>query len=145
MPHLFQNFILLLASLYHLAAGIFVLGPKTWAQYFAKNLYSLNIPIEYEPRYEVTLKFLGAMAVSLAVLLGLILLKGNGILKTYTLITLGLLFILRACLRIQLKQTIFDAYQLSYQRSMINIVFNISIGLITLLVAFLNFRSGYDQ
>jgi hypothetical protein len=133
------NIIILLTCLYHLIAGIFVLGPKSWTQFFANNTYHLEIPNQYEPRYEVTLRFLGSMAIALSLLLVSILFLGSPLLKTFVLAILGLLFYGRAFLRIYLKQTIIDAYQLSFKKSLTNIIFNILIGTIALSTAFLSF------
>jgi hypothetical protein len=129
----FPDLIILLSGLYHFVAGIFVLGPKSWALFFAKNTYQLNIPSEYEPRYEITLKFLGLMAIALSFHLFTILLIGPKEIKIFSLIILGTLFIARAFLRIQYKQKIYDAYQLSFDKSKINIVFNITIGIASIL------------
>jgi hypothetical protein len=133
------NIIIFLTCFYHLVAGIFVLGPKSWTQFFANNTYQLIIPNQYEPRYEVTLRFLGSMAVSLSLLLFSILIMGSLQLKTFVLVILGLLFCGRALLRIYLKQTIIDAYQLSFKKSLTNIIFNFVIGTMTLVTAYLSF------
>lgn len=136
------DLILLLASAYHFIAGSFVLGPKSWAKFFAKNTYRLNIPDLYEPRYEVTLRFLGILAVSFSILLFMILNHGDLILKRYSLYLLSFLFIGRAYLRFHLRQTILDAYQLDFKKSFINIVFNIAIGIITLIFAYLSMKGS---
>jgi hypothetical protein len=141
MTKFLLDFILILTSLYHLVAGIFVLGPKKWTQFFGKKTYRLDIPDLYEPRYEIVLRFLGVMAICLSNLLFLIYYEGSEILKVHVLILLGLLFIGRAILRIFLKQTLYDAYQLDFKRSLVNIIFNIIIGMTTLTVAYISYTS----
>jgi hypothetical protein len=79
------------------------------------------------------------MAVALSFILLSILILGSPQQKTFVLAILGLLFFGRAILRIYLKQTIFDAYQLSFKKSLINIIFNIVIGSLTLITAYLSF------
>lgn len=130
--------LLILISLYHFVAGLFVLGPKSWLQLFGKKVYSLDIPEKYEPRYEVAIKFLGLMAWTVGALTAQALIWPDKRLQTFTLFTLSFLFLARAILRIVLKDTLADAYQLSFKRSLGNIIFNLALSLFTMTLAALN-------
>lgn len=127
--------LLALICLYHLIAGAFVLGPKSWIQAFGKNVYALNIPQAYEPRYEASLKFLGLMAWGVAALASQALIFPDHRLQATTLFIFAGLFLARAVLRILLKKTLDDAYQLSFKRSLGNIIFNLLLSLFTLSIA----------
>lgn len=127
--------LLVLICAYHVIAGAFVLGPKSWIQLFGRKVYALNIPESYEPRYEVSVKFLGLLAWTVAALAAQALIWPDKRLQASTLFIFSVLFIARAALRIVLKKTLDDAYQLSFKRSLGNIAFNILLSLFTLAVA----------
>lgn len=129
MLQLWPKIIILLSAIYHLIAGIFVLGPKSWTIFFSKNTYDLKIPEQYEPRYEICLHFLGLMGIALSFHLFIVFYLGSIEVQKFSLITLALLFITRALFRIIYKKLIFDAYQLSFKRSLFNIIFNILLGI----------------
>lgn len=131
--------LLALICVYHLVAGAFVLGPKSWIQSFGKNVYALNIPEAYEPRYEVSVKFLGLLAWTVAALASQALIFPDRRLQATTLFIFAVLFFARAVLRIILKKTLDDAYQLNFKRSLGNIVFNLLLSLFTLILAALRF------
>lgn len=128
-----------LICLYHFLAGLFTLGPKSWVQSFTKKVYALNIPENYEPRYEATLKFLGLMAWAVSALTLQALIWPDKRLQAFTLTTLAGLFMGRVCLRILLKKTLADAYGLTFKRSLSNIIFNVLLSLFTLTLAVLRF------
>lgn len=132
------SILLVLTCLYHFLAGLFVLGPKSWLRVFGKKVYSLSIPENYEPRYEVCVKFLGLLAWTVAALILPALIWPDKRLQTYILFILAFLFLGRAVLRIILKETIADAYQLTFKRSLGNIIFNIILSLFTMLLAAVN-------
>lgn len=132
------NILLVLICLYHFVAGLFVLGPKSWLQLFGKKVYALNIPVKYEPRYEVCIKFLGLMAWTVAALTAQALIWPDKRLQTFTLFTLAFLFLGRAIMRVIMKNVLEDAYQLSFNRSLGNIVFNIMLSLVTMFLAAAN-------
>ncbi len=127
--------LLVLICAYHAVAGAFVLGPKSWIQLFGKKVYALNIPESYEPRYEVSVKFLGLLAWTVAALASQALIWPDRRLQACTLFIFSVLFFARAVLRILLKKTLDDAYQLNFKRSMGNISFNILLSLFTLTMA----------
>jgi hypothetical protein len=129
------NSILLLTAIYHLIAGLFVLGPKAWLQNFGKNVYSLNIPNNYEPRYEATIKFLGLMALGLSAFVFLIFFQSDLENKIIGLVILSFLFLSRAAMRLLIKETLKDAYDLNFKRSFINILFNTTIAFISFVTA----------
>ncbi len=127
--------LLALICAYHVVAGAFVLGPKSWIQAFGKKIYALNIPEYYEPRYEVTVKFLGLLAWTVAALASQALIFPDRRLQAFTLFIFSILFFARAILRIILKKPLADAYQLTFKRSLRNIIFNLLLSLFTLTMA----------
>lgn len=129
------NILLVLICAYHVIAGAFVLGPKSWIQAFGKKVYALNIPEEYEPRYEVSVKFLGLLAWTVAALAAQALIWPDRRLQASTLFIFAILFLARATLRILLKKTLDDAYNLNFRRSLGNIIFNLLLSLFTLTMA----------
>ena len=132
------NILLFLIFLYHFVAGLFVLGPKSWLLLFGKKVYALNIPVNYEPRYEITIKFLGLMALAVSGLTAEAILMPDKRLQTFTLFILAFLFLGRAILRIALRKELADAYQLSFKRSLGNIIFNITLSFLTMILAAAN-------
>lgn len=139
MISLIVNIHLGLICLYHFVAGLFTLGPKLWVQSFTKKVYALNIPEKYEPRYEATLKFLGLMAWAVCALSSQALILPDKRLQSFTLLILACLFLGRAILRLALKDTLADAYGLTFKRSLGNIIFNVLLSLFTLTLAALRF------
>jgi len=133
-----MNVLFFLVAFYHFLAGLFVLGPKSWVQIFGKNVYALNVPDKYEPRYEITIKFLGLMALAVSALTLEVLIWPNRNIQTFTLFTLSFLFLSRAIMRIVLRQEFFDAYQLSFKRSLANIIFNSFLSLLFFSLAVIN-------
>lgn len=129
------NILLVLICAYHFIAGAFVLGPKSWIQVFGKKVYALSIPEEYEPRYEVSVKFLGLLAWTVAALAAQSLVWPDRRLQAMTLFIFSVLFFARAVLRIVLKKEIVDAYKLDFKRSLGNIIFNLLLSLFTLTMA----------
>jgi hypothetical protein len=132
------NILLILICLYHFVAGLFVIGPKSWLLIFGKKVYALNIPENYEPRYEVSLKFLGLMAWTVSALTAQAILWPDKRLQTFTLFTLAFLILGRALMRFAMKDTLSDAYQLTFKRSLGNIIFNLILSMFTMFLAAAN-------
>jgi hypothetical protein len=127
--------LLILVCVYHFVAGLFAIGPKSWLQFFGKNVYALEIPENYEPRYEVCIRFLGLLAWTVSALTAQALIFPDHRLQCFTLFVLSFLFLSRALLRVILRKVISDAYQLSFERSLGNIVFNLVLCLFTMTLA----------
>jgi hypothetical protein len=95
----------------------------------------LEIPENYEPRYEVCIRFLGLLAWTVSALTAQALIFPDHRLQCFTLFVLSFLFLSRALLRVVLRKVISDAYQLSFERSLGNIVLNLVLSFFTMTLA----------
>ena len=129
--------ILVLSSFYHLIAGIMSIGPSKWLVYFGKKTYSLEIAENFEPRYQLTVRALGKFALFTSSILFYIALYSDKKTQQFVLINLGVLFLIRALLRVLQKELFYKAYKIDFNRSLKNIIFNIILGLCTIVVGIL--------
>lgn len=125
------NVLLFLNGLYHILGGCFSLGPSKWTKTFGQKLYSLNFPEKFDPRYQLTVRSLGAFALFTGVISWVILFQGKTNLKGLYLAALGILFIGRAILRIVQKELFLEAYNMTFERSKKNVIFNVLLGTVT--------------
>ncbi len=130
-----------LVGFYHLVAGAAVLGPSSWLRLFGSKTYSLIIPNTYEPRYIVCTKFLGSMALAVSAFCFVALFVSDIKTQACFLIIFGVLFNVRAYLRYHLRQEMADAYQLTFDRSLKNIVFNVCLGIATFMLGIAHYDS----
>ena len=126
------NCLLFLNGLYHILGGCFSLGPSKWTKTFGQKLYSLNFPEKFDPRYQLTVRSLGAFALFTGVISWIVLLAGGEKLKGFYLLALGGLFIIRAILRVAQKELFLEAYNMTFERSKKNVIFNLILGCATL-------------
>ena len=130
------NTLLFLNGLYHILGGCFSLGPSKWTKTFGQKLYSLKFPEKFDSRYQLTVRSLGAFALFTGIISWLVLVQGNSKLKGSYLIILGLLFILRAGLRILQKDLFLEAYNITFERSKKNVIFNTALAVLTVALGF---------
>lgn len=122
------NTLLLLNGLYHILGGCFSLGPSKWTKTFGQKLYDLKFPEKFDPRYQLTVRSLGAFALFTGIISVIVLLVGAPKMKGFYLLILGMLFILRAFLRITQKELFYQAYNITFERSLKNVIFNMVLG-----------------
>ncbi len=136
----FIDLLLFLFAIYHLLAGMACLGPKSWMQKFSKQTYSLSVPNQYEPRYDITVKFLGLLSLTLSAHLFCIYFLSELSLKKWCTLIWGITLILRSMLRLFLRKQFFDAYGLIFSRSLLNITLNIFLGIVCVVLFILTVK-----
>ncbi len=126
------NLLLLGNAIYHILGGCVSLGPQSWTKMFGQKLYSLEFPDKFDPKYQLTVRSLGAFALFTGVISLLLFLMGHRETKGVFLICLAGLFVLRALLRIFQRDLFLEAYKIDFKRSMKNVIFNFILASFTL-------------
>lgn len=129
------NTLLYAFSIYHLFGGIFSLGPQSWTKKFGEKLYSLEFPEQFGPPYQLTVRSLGAFATFTGLSTLLIIKLGDERIKAAFLFLYGILFIGRAILRLVQKDLFLKAYNITFQRSLKNMIFNCLLAVVCWVVA----------
>ncbi len=130
------NIILLGTCIYHIIAGLACLGPQSWIILFGKKTYSIMYPDQFGPEYTMCLKAIGLFALTLSAFCLRAYLGDDVEFKAFTLQVLAALFLARALFRILGRDLFFKAYQITFKRSLKNIIFNIVLASVTLYYSF---------
>lgn len=136
MEQQLANALLYLFSIYHILGGIFSLGPQSWTKKFGEKLYSLDFPEQFNPHYQLTVRSLGAFALFTGISTFMVATTAEIKLKSYFLGLYGVLFLGRAILRIAQKDLFLKAYNITFERSLKNVIFNVGLTLFCWIVAF---------
>lgn len=122
------------SALYHLVAGLMAVGPTKWIKYFGQKTYSMRFPDTFNPRYELTVRALGSFALFTSSICFYAAMCSGNELKKFILINLSLLFLVRALLRVIQKDLFLSAYNITFSRSLKNILFNVILAAFTMFI-----------
>jgi hypothetical protein len=136
MEQQLADILLYLFATYHILGGIFSLGPQSWTKTFGEKLYSLDFPDKFGPHYQLTVRSLGAFALFTGISTLLVTTTATPKFKSYFLGLYGVLFLGRAILRVAQKDLFKEAYNISFDRSLKNIIFNVGLTLFCWFVAY---------
>jgi len=123
------------SCVYHIIAGLAVLGPHSWTRIFGKKLYDLTFPDQFGPQYDICLKALGIFALTLSAFCFRAAISEDIIYRQFTLQVLAALFFGRAIFRIVRRDLFYKAYKIDLKRSLVNIFFNITLAVLTLVTS----------
>jgi hypothetical protein len=133
--HVLAKSLFWLFGSYHLLGGIVCSGPEKWIQHFGRRIYSLDISTEFEPRYHLTIRALGLFALFTAAICFYGAVSADHEQQRFLLWSLAGLTLARALLRITSRDLFLQAYAIDLKRSYVNIVFNLSLAVLTVTTA----------
>lgn len=130
------NIIILLFAIYHISVGIPSMLSFPLLRHIGNRLYSLNIPESVDPKYEFTLKPIGCYALTVGFFCLLELFNNSPKQKAIFLLILSFLLVSRAWGRWFYKALFEKAFQVNWQRSRKNVLFNLICSVISCCVAY---------
>ena len=125
-----------LLAAYHFAVGVPSILSVGLTRKIAGRLYQLSLPEVLDPRYEYALKAMGFYALTIALICLLPFGFEDPGFESAILCTMAFLLFVRALGRFFYRDLAFRAFGISWQRSRINVIFNILFTGLLLTVAY---------
>ena len=114
---------------YHALVGVFSLSSVKVTKAVGKKLYALEFPEKLDPRYEYTLKPLGAYALFVAAFSIFAARSAPFSVQLFALQLLAALFVLRSISRLIYHRLLTEAFNIPLKRSLLNVAFNCGLAL----------------